>query len=100
MKATEPVPEDSKTPEEIESSRQFRFAGLLRLSCFDRKLIEVVPGVHISSVVGLIFTENLKAAGITHIISLMQNAVCLHVFDYVILGLDKTSCNSYIRYRK
>lgn len=45
----------------------------------DRKAVEVIPGVYLGSIASMIFTRELEAAGITHILTAAKGVRPFHV---------------------
>ena len=48
----------------------------------DRALCEVIAGLYIGSVASVIFSKNLKEAGITHVVSAIKNIKLTYVYLY------------------
>ena len=70
------------SPKLMESIKRMSISRLANLATNDRELTEIVPGLYLGSIAGLIFSSNLKNSGITHILSLIKNCVIQHVFHY------------------
>lgn len=45
----------------------------------DRKAVEIVPGLYLGSIVSMIFSSELKAEGITHVITVAKGIRPFHV---------------------
>ena len=72
-----------------------KFSAITKLIKVDRRPSEILPELYIGSIVPMIFTKELNALGITHVLSAVNGVKPLIVFFHLTAGIKTTLDPSY-----
>ena len=77
-----------------EQREKYRAVILVQLAKKDKKPIEIVPGLFIGSLASIIFPEQLKKMGITHVVSAMKGVKLISVIVALKLETNRTALST------